>query len=112
MLCRDLSHLYAAYVTESPPLLTPLEIQYADYAVWQRKRVEAGALEPLVAHWKRQLSGAPPAIDLPADRPLPPSKTYEGGVEWLHLAAGRYPELKEFARRHQVTPFVVAPCRV
>jgi amino acid adenylation domain-containing protein/non-ribosomal peptide synthase protein (TIGR01720 family) len=45
--------------------LPPLEIQYADYAVWQRL---SGTSEERLAYWKKQLANVA-MLELPTDRP-------------------------------------------
>jgi hypothetical protein len=57
------------------PPSPPLPVQYADYAVWQRRAPGgrgAGAAARLLA---RAAGGAPPVLELPTDRPRPPCST-------------------------------------
>ncbi|WP_194138399.1 condensation domain-containing protein, partial [Bacillus cereus] len=49
--------------------LSELSIQYADFAVWQRDWLQAGALEKQLTYWKEQLGGELPVLNLPIDRP-------------------------------------------
>ena len=55
-------------------------MQYADYAHWQRKRLESALLEQQLTYWRQQLAGAPPALELPTDRPRPAAQTYRGAT--------------------------------
>ena len=59
VLMREVAALYAAYAagTESP--LAELEIQYADYAVWQREWLQGEVLEEQLEYWRRAVGGAP-----------------------------------------------------
>ena len=52
-----------------PSPLPELPIQYADYAVWQRRWLQGEVLAAELAHWRARLAGAPPVLDLPLDRP-------------------------------------------
>src|SRR5256885_8814668 len=75
---------------EPPP---PPPLQYADYAVWQR-RPSAEEGEHL-AYWKRQLAGVSP-LDLPADRPRPATRTSAGAMHRVTVpepGTARIPEL-------------------
>ena len=54
--------------TASP--LRPLAIQYADYAVWQRKQMNEGLADRHIEYWRRRLADVPMLV-LPADRPRP-----------------------------------------
>jgi amino acid adenylation domain-containing protein len=58
--------------------LPELPIQYADFAVWQREHLRGEALDSLVEAWRERLAGAPPAIDLPTDRPRPRAQDFHG----------------------------------
>jgi amino acid adenylation domain-containing protein/non-ribosomal peptide synthase protein (TIGR01720 family) len=78
VLFRELSTLYAAFAAGDPSPLPDLPIQYADFAAWQRGRLAGDALAREIDHWKRELAGAPAAIDLPTDRPRPPVQTHAG----------------------------------
>jgi amino acid adenylation domain-containing protein len=69
VLFRELAALYPAYLAgEASPLAEP-EVQYADYAAWQRSWLEGGALERQLAWWRERLAGAPAVLDVPTDRP-------------------------------------------
>ncbi|HEX2190551.1 MAG TPA: condensation domain-containing protein, partial [Longimicrobiaceae bacterium] len=69
VLTRELSTLYHAFVRGEPSPLPELPVQYADYALWQRERLSGEALEAQLGWWRERLEGAPPTLDLPADRP-------------------------------------------
>ena len=60
--------------------LRPLRVQYADFALWQRKWLEGGALDRGLAYWKQQLAGIPARLELPADRPRPEMQTFAGEI--------------------------------
>ncbi|MDV9203070.1 condensation domain-containing protein, partial [Streptomyces sp. Wh19] len=62
VLTRELAALYAG----EP--LPELPVQYADYAVWQRRTLTGPVLDEGLAYWREQLAGAP-VLDLPTDRP-------------------------------------------
>ena len=66
VLVREVAALYEAYRQGAPSPLAELPIQYADYAVWQR--MQGAVLEESLAYWRKQLEGAPAALDLPTDR--------------------------------------------
>jgi amino acid adenylation domain-containing protein len=74
LLFRELSALYAGASLPEPPL------QYADFVVWQRGRLQGDNLERLLAYWQGRLGGAPPMLELPSDRPRPRVRTWAGGL--------------------------------
>ncbi|MEX2285496.1 MAG: alpha/beta fold hydrolase, partial [Planctomycetaceae bacterium] len=60
-----------------PSPLADLPIQYADFAVWQRDRLQGDVLEGLRRYWREQLNGLP-TLELPIDRPRPQVRTTFG----------------------------------
>ena len=51
----ELSILYAAFSERRPANLAALPVQYADYALWQRRQMDDGELQRLVDYWRGQL---------------------------------------------------------
>ncbi|HEY6391751.1 MAG TPA: condensation domain-containing protein, partial [Bryobacteraceae bacterium] len=103
---RELATLYAAFRDGKPSPLQPLPIQYADFAAWQREWLSGEVLEEQIEWWRRQLDGAPPLIDLPADRPRPPMQTPNGLRQPLVLSAVHSDGVRAMAQRHEITPFI------
>ncbi len=86
---RELSTLYQAFAAGAnldSAVLSELEIQYADYALWQREWLRGEVLEAQLAYWRRQLAGLP-ALELPTDRPRPLVRSDCGAVEAFRLSA-------------------------
>ncbi len=68
VVARELAALYHAFADAQPSPLEPLELAYADFAVWQRQYLSGELLEQQVAYWKHALAGAPGVLELPTDR--------------------------------------------
>ncbi len=66
IIVKEVAELYAAYVENRPDRLLPLEIQYADYAIWQRNYLQGEVLDKKIRYWKDKLQGVAP-LQLPAD---------------------------------------------
>jgi len=64
VLDREVNVLYRSFAEGRPSPLPELAVQYADYAVWQRRWLEGEALERQVDFWRRRLAGAPSTLDL------------------------------------------------
>ncbi len=107
VLVREITRLYAAAVAGAPSPLPELEIQYADFAVWQRQWLTGEVLERQLAYWRERLAGAPAVLDLPADRPLPAVRTHAGERFDVRLAGDLRRAVALLARRHEATPFMV-----
>jgi amino acid adenylation domain-containing protein len=105
---RELAALYAAAAGLAPAARLPeLPVQYADYAVWQRRWLAGPEREVQLAYWRGQLAGAPPALDLPADRPRPSVRTNRGGSASRLLPAAVTEPLLSLARSEGASLFMV-----
>lgn len=107
IILNEISRHYAAFATGGVPDLQPLEIQYADYAIWQRQRLDHGEIARLAEFWKKQLEGAPHSLALPLDFPRPAVRSDMGASESLPLDPAVMVKVAEFAKTHQATPFIV-----
>ena len=84
---REISALYEAYSQGQSNPLEPLQIQYADYAHWQRSVLVDDALNQQLNYWQDQLSDAPELLSLPWDRPRPNQQDYRGGSVDIRIKA-------------------------
>jgi amino acid adenylation domain-containing protein len=103
---RELAAIYTACVAESLPALTELPIQYADFAGWQRNWLRGEVLEAQLRFWTRQLTGAPPVLELPLDRPRPRVQTHRGGRVLVEISQALSERLEIEGRRCGATPFM------
>ncbi len=99
--------LYEAFTRRRPSPLPELEIQYADYAHWQRQRLQGEHLESLRAYWREQLGGAPGVLRLPTDRPRPPLRTENGARLPVDLPGGLVKRLEKLGGERSATLFMV-----
>ncbi|WP_437966994.1 amino acid adenylation domain-containing protein [Sorangium sp. So ce260] len=107
IVLREFAALYTAFAAGRPAPLDALPLQYADFAHWQRERVEGGLLEDQLAYWKRQLSGQPPVLELPTDRPRPPEQRYRGARRSFRVPGALAAALGALARREETTLYAV-----
>ena len=84
-----------------------LPIQYADYALWQRKWVESKEVQKQLEFWKKELSGAPELLELPWDKPRPPLFFGNGANEIALFSKALSDQLKELAKKEGVTLYVL-----
>ncbi|TFG60399.1 MAG: non-ribosomal peptide synthetase, partial [Nitrospirales bacterium] len=103
---HDLAQYYRAIVTETSPDLPSLPIQYADYAVWERVRVEGREGDRQRSYWKAVLHDAPRTVDLPTDHSRPPLQSYQGNTEAMCLSETLTTRIKAFNQQHHVTVFM------
>ncbi|HET7463284.1 MAG TPA: amino acid adenylation domain-containing protein, partial [Longimicrobium sp.] len=106
VLTRELSALYAAFTRGDPDPLSPLAVQYADYAAWQRRWVEGEVLQRQAEYWRTTLAGAPELLQLPADRPRPARQDHAGAAIRIELGEELTAGLKALGERHETTLFM------
>ncbi len=106
VLVRELKALYGAFMGGEADPLPELEIQYADYAVWQRQWIEGEILQEQAAYWKSTLAGAPALLELPADHARPVQQDFAGGSVELVLDERLTAGLKDLSRRHGTTLYM------
>ena len=106
VLWREFSSLYHAFAEGQPSPLPELSIQYADFARWQRDRMQGEVLERNLNYWKRKLGDAPPFLELPTDRPRPKIHSSNGSCAPLGLSAALTEALKSLSRQEGVTLFM------
>jgi len=104
---KELALLWEAGGDVQEARLPTLTVQYADYADWQRARLDHGLREVHRAYWVRQLSGARSPAELPVDRQRPRVRTFEGGVRSRSLSAKLSAGLALFCQHQNVTTFMV-----
>ncbi len=107
VMLRELIALYGAFSRRLPSPLAALPLQYADFAVWQRRQLAGGALADEREFWRRQLAGAPPFCELPTDRPYGPRASARGASRSFALAAAAAGAVAVLARREAATPFMI-----
>jgi amino acid adenylation domain-containing protein len=105
VLFSELSALYEAYSQEKDNSLKELPIQYADYAVWQRKSLAGEVLEKQLAYWRKQLDGISP-LELPTDRPRQAVQGHAGRTVTFTIPSALAQRLKELSRDEKVTLFM------
>src|SRR5436190_9210671 len=103
---RELATLYAAFSENRPSPLPELALQYADYAQWQRQRLEAGDLDQQLAYWKQHLAGTLPVLELPTDRPRSAIAAHSGQKRPLLIPRSLGQALQAFSLQEGVTLFM------
>ncbi|WP_122473193.1 non-ribosomal peptide synthetase, partial [Pseudomonas viridiflava] len=106
VLTQELLALYPAFCQEQPDPLPPLAIQYADYAVWQRRWLTGERLQHQAAYWRQVLEGAPTLLTLPTDRPRPAQQDFAGASLALQLDTRLAADLRKLAQHQGVTLYM------
>jgi acyl-CoA synthetase (AMP-forming)/AMP-acid ligase II/acyl carrier protein len=107
IILNELSAFYNSYLAQTVPALPELPVQFADFAHWQRARLESSEESPdWLKYWGEQLQGSKFSLSLPLDFPRPKSSSRRGARRSVRLEKSLYESLKEMSRRQGVTLFV------
>ncbi|MEO1763861.1 MAG: amino acid adenylation domain-containing protein [Cyanobacteria bacterium J06629_18] len=106
VLVKEIATLYAAFSQSLPSPLTPLQIQYADFAVWQRQWLQGEVLATQLGYWKQQLGGNLPVIQLPTDFPRSRVQSFRGDTVSFKLSSELSNKLKTIAKAQNATLFM------
>lgn len=107
ILIGELADVYRAATAGVPATLPPLLMDYGDYAVWQRDRMQGEELDRQLSYWREQLRGAPRLLTLPAGRPRPARRSAGGGMATIHVGAATTQRLAVVADDRNATMFMV-----
>ncbi|SEE04138.1 amino acid adenylation domain-containing protein [Streptomyces misionensis] len=102
---RELGELCAAHEAGRAPELAPPQVQYADYAAWQRRRLTDEYTRSELDHWRGELAGLE-ALELPVDRPRPAERDARGAVVSFEIDPEVSRRLTDLGRADGATPFM------
>jgi amino acid adenylation domain-containing protein len=103
---RETGALYSAFSRGEPSPLSPLPMQYADYAHWQQQWLGGEVLKTQLAYWRQALADAPAVLHLPTDRPRPSAPSTRGEIVNFTLTDSLSERVRELSRREDVTLFM------
>ncbi|WP_197028072.1 non-ribosomal peptide synthetase, partial [Gordonia alkanivorans] len=111
-LVSDLVTAYLARSSGDTPSFAPLEVQYADFALWQREVLGSpedaeSVVGRQLAYWTEQLAGLPDVLELPADHPRPQVASGRGVRTAFEVPSAVTERVRQVADAHGVTPFMV-----
>jgi thioesterase domain-containing protein/acyl carrier protein len=104
---RELAALYDQHSGGPSASLSDLQIQYGDYAKWQREWITGDLLADQSQYWKQKLAGAPPFLQLPTDRGRPFEQAYEGANQVIPIPKELVHNLADFSRVRRSTLFML-----
>lgn len=104
---RELEEFYDAEVHGRPARLPVLDIQYADYALWQHEQAESEAFEAHLAYWRDRLTNAPGRLELPTDCARPDRQSSRGARRSIMLADATMQRVHALARAERATSSMV-----
>ena len=105
VIVRELVELYKAFEQNADPDLAPLQIQYSDYAIWQRNYLQGEVLDSKLDYWKEKLQGTEP-LQMPTDLPRPVIQSTKGSSIEFNIDKELTESLKSLSKEHSATLFM------
>ncbi|MBU6352221.1 MAG: amino acid adenylation domain-containing protein, partial [Chloroflexi bacterium] len=106
ILVRELGVVYTAMLAGEVSPLPELQIQYADFAVWQHEWLSGSVRTEQLRYWTTKLAGAPTILELPSDRPRPPVQSLRGARFSFELSAWLTQGLRQVSQAAGATLFM------
>ncbi|MEO7532773.1 MAG: amino acid adenylation domain-containing protein, partial [Ferruginibacter sp.] len=105
VIVKEVIELYGSYVEGRPPRLPTLDLQYADYAIWQRTYLQGEVLDKKISYWKNKLHGVLP-LQLPADYERPVIQSMKGAVTSFRIDKELSAQLQSLCQQQETTMFM------
>ena len=107
VILGELASFYRAYAKSEAVSLAPLPIQYADFALWQRRWLDAGERERQLAFWRERLDANRDVLMLPGAAPRPAQRSARGARHRFVVDTALAQQVKALAHAQRATPFAV-----
>lgn len=104
VIIKELNELYKRDIEGKEPL-EPLNIQYVDYAVWQRRQMDSEKMKQQLEYWMEQLKGINDCINLPTDAPRFVNQTHNGDNCYFTLSRDDYDAINSLCTKEQITSY-------
>ncbi|MGI9072208.1 MAG: condensation domain-containing protein [Bryobacteraceae bacterium] len=106
ILPLELATLYEAFSAGRASPLPDLPVQHADFAYWDRQRLQGQAFANQMAYWREQLAGELPLPNCPSRQSRRSAEEWSGAIRAFTLPKDLCEELKALSQREGVTLFV------
>jgi amino acid adenylation domain-containing protein len=108
VLLGELSELYSARAVSRSPALTEPQVQFQDYARWERELVKSDLVAAQLDYWVRTLDPNPPLLEFPADRARGARESFTGSSVRRRMEPEAVAALSTAARSAGVTVFMAS----
>lgn len=107
LLIKEFGEYYQTFRNGTPSFKPELTIQYADFALWQRNRLQGELNTKQIEYWRHYLETAPTFLELPTDKPRPKIMTYCGASYHFELSQEISATLFQLSQKTDTSLFVV-----
>jgi hypothetical protein len=106
IIFQEFFTLYSAYSQQKKAELSPLTLQYKDYAAWQNQWLESEEVREQHEYWCEVFSEHPPILNLPIDFPRPQVKSSQAASYTYQFSESLSQQLQTFATQNNTTLFI------
>ena len=102
----EINTVYAAQRSGAAASL-PVPMQYREFVRWHEAQAASAAMKEHERYWLAQMAGSPSPGEIPADRPRPAVRTFNGSVRRLTIDASLMARATKLAGARGYTPFML-----
>jgi amino acid adenylation domain-containing protein len=106
VLINEMKVLYGYFAHQKPHGLAELEVQYCDFASWQREHYQLGHFQQDITYWKNTLKHAPEKSALPRDYEHTDVQTFNGKKRNLKVSSEMSEKLRQLAQQQDATLYM------
>ncbi|HEY4085632.1 MAG TPA: amino acid adenylation domain-containing protein [Bryobacteraceae bacterium] len=107
VFCQDLAAAYRAAANSAQDVsLSPLPIQYADFAAWQQEWLESDDASNQSAYWSSRLAATAEPLQLPLDHPRQVRQSFRGAEIVWEIPVSAVVSLTKAARQQNATLYI------
>ncbi|ASS74068.1 hypothetical protein CIG75_03095 [Tumebacillus algifaecis] len=103
---QELSAHYTAFVNGESARLPELDVQYVDFALWQRSYLQGEVLERQLSFWRAFLGGSLPHLSLPTDHPRQEKPNQRGAMARFTLSPDLSHQVRQLGEQEGTTLFM------
>ncbi|WDD98092.1 non-ribosomal peptide synthetase [Thalassomonas actiniarum] len=106
ILVNEFVHFYRAALAGENAELSPLSLQYVDFAHWQNSQLSEAHLAPKIQFWLEKLRDIPQVHGLPLDQPRKELEHRQGAQVSQIIPATLTRKMKDFSLKQQASLFM------
>lgn len=103
LMKQEIVSIYSLLEEGRDDELEQLELQYADYANWQKEILDEKHTRKKMNFWRDYLKDAPPTLDLPTDNIRPKQQTYNGDNIIFNIPNDLFAKSRSYSRSSAAT---------